>query len=58
MLSLSNRFSVLGIAVLVGIMTLSGCATHKYVKQQIGTITPQIEQANNSIKENAVPPSR
>ena len=53
MLSLSNRFSVLGIAALVGIMTLSGCATHKYVKQQIGTITPQIEQANNSIKENA-----
>src|SRR5439155_2529139 len=53
MLSLSNRFSVLGIAVLVGIMTLSGCATHKYVKQQIGTITPQIEQTNNSIKENA-----
>jgi outer membrane protein OmpA-like peptidoglycan-associated protein len=53
MASLSNRFSVLGIAVLVGIMTLSGCATHKYVKQEIGKITPQIEQANTQIKENA-----
>src|SRR5262245_53881591 len=49
----SNRFSVLGIVVLLGILTLSGCATHKYVKQQIGTITPQIEQANTQIKENA-----
>ena len=53
MVSSTNRFSVLGIAVLLGIITLSGCATHKYVKQQIGTITPQIEQANNQIKENA-----
>jgi OOP family OmpA-OmpF porin len=53
MVSSTNRFSVLGIAVLLGILTLSGCATHKYVKQQIGTITPQIEQANNQIKENA-----
>ena len=53
MLSLSNRFSVLGIVVLVGIMTLSGCATHKYVKTEIGKVTPQIEQANNAIKENA-----
>jgi OmpA-OmpF porin, OOP family len=53
MVSSTNRFSVLGIAVLMGIITLSGCATHKYVKQQIGTITPQIEQANTQIKENA-----
>jgi OOP family OmpA-OmpF porin len=53
MVSLSKSFSILSIAILAGIMTLSGCATHKYVKQQIGTITPQIEQANNQIKENA-----
>jgi len=53
MVTFSNRFSFLGSVVLVGIVTLSGCATHKYVKQQIGTLTPQIEQANNSIKENA-----
>ena len=52
MVSASNRFSVLGIAVLVGIVTLSGCATHKYVRTEIGKITPQIEQANAAIKEN------
>jgi outer membrane protein OmpA-like peptidoglycan-associated protein len=52
MVSSSNRFSVLGIVVLVGIVTLSGCATHKYVRQEIGKITPQIEQANTAIKEN------
>ena len=43
MVSSVNRFSVLGIVVLAGIVTLSGCATHKYVRQQIGTVTPQIE---------------
>jgi OmpA-OmpF porin, OOP family len=48
-----NRISVLGIAVLLGMMTLSGCATHKYVRQEIGKVTPQIEQANTAIKENA-----
>jgi len=49
----SNRFSVLGVALLAGIMTLSGCATHKYVRQEIAKVTPQIEQANTAIKENA-----
>src|SRR5262245_25656322 len=52
MVSSVNRFSVLGIVVLAGIVTLSGCATHKYVRQQIGTVTPQIEAANTAIKEN------
>jgi outer membrane protein OmpA-like peptidoglycan-associated protein len=52
MVRTSNRFSFVGIAVVIGLVTLSGCATHKYVKQQIGTITPQIEQANTQIKEN------
>jgi OmpA-OmpF porin, OOP family len=48
-----RRFSVLGIAILAGIMVLSGCATKKYVRQEIATITPQIQEANNAIKENA-----
>jgi outer membrane protein OmpA-like peptidoglycan-associated protein len=52
MVSSSNRFSVLGIVFLVGIVTLSGCATHKYVRTEIGKVTPQIEQANAAIKEN------
>ena len=53
MVSSSRTFSVLGIAVLAGIMILSGCATHKYVLQEIGKVTPQIQEANNAIKENA-----
>jgi outer membrane protein OmpA-like peptidoglycan-associated protein len=53
MVSSRNRFSIFAIAVLAGIMTLSGCATHKYVRQEIGKITPQIQEANNAIKENA-----
>lgn len=48
-----NRFSVLSIAILAGTMVLSGCATKKYVLQEIGKVTPQIQEANNAIKENA-----
>ncbi len=57
MISSRNRFSVLGTAFLAGIMTLSGCATHKFVRREIGTeigkVTPQIQEANTAIKENA-----
>jgi outer membrane protein OmpA-like peptidoglycan-associated protein len=53
MVSSSRTFSVLGIAVLAGMMILSGCATHKYVRQEIAKVTPQIQEANNAIKENA-----
>lgn len=53
MVSSSGTFSVPGIAVLAGIMILSGCATHKYVRQEIAKVTPQIQEANNAIKENA-----
>src|SRR5262245_33960501 len=48
-----HRFSFLGIAILAGTLILSGCATHKFVRQEISKITPQIDQANNAIKENA-----
>ena len=53
MVSFSRRFSVLGIFALAGIMTLSGCATHKFVRQEIAKITPQITEAQNAAKENA-----
>jgi OmpA-OmpF porin, OOP family len=53
MVSSRSQFSVLGVAVLAGIMTLSGCATHKYVRQEIGKITPQIQEVSNANKENA-----
>lgn len=53
MVSSRRRFSILGIAILAGVVTLSGCATHKYVRQEIAKITPQIQEANNAVKENA-----
>jgi len=53
MVSSRSRFSVLSIALLAGIMILSGCATKKYVLQEVGKVTPQIQEANNAIKENA-----
>ncbi len=49
-----NRgFSVLGLIVLAGIMVLPGCASRKYVRQQVGTLQPPIQEAQNAIKENA-----
>jgi OmpA-OmpF porin, OOP family len=53
MVSSRNQFSIFGVAVLAGIMTLSGCATHKFVRQEVAKVQPQIQEANNAIKENA-----
>src|SRR5947208_12641747 len=48
-----RRFSVLGIAVLAGIMVLSGCASRKYVRLQTQSLQPAIQEAQNGVKENA-----
>jgi OmpA-OmpF porin, OOP family len=48
----SKRFSVL-VVILAGIMVLSGCATKKYVREQIQTLQPSIQEAQNAAKENA-----
>jgi OmpA-OmpF porin, OOP family len=53
MLSPIRRFSVVGIVILSGIMILSGCATRKYVRNQVQTLEPQIQEAQMNIKENA-----
>jgi OmpA-OmpF porin, OOP family len=53
MLSSNRRFSGSVIVILAGIMVLSGCATRKYVRDQVGTLKPPIEQAQTAIKENA-----
>lgn len=52
MLSSNRRFSVLMFVILAGVMVLSGCATRKYVRDQVGTLKPPIEEAQNAIKEN------
>ena len=53
MVSRNHTSSVLFAALLAGIMVLSGCATKKYVREQIQTIQPAIQEAQNAAKENA-----
>ena len=48
----SRTFSVLCVALLAGVV-LSGCATKKYVREQVQTVQPQIQEAQNAAKENA-----
>jgi outer membrane protein OmpA-like peptidoglycan-associated protein len=43
MRSLNRRFSYFGVLILVGVMALSGCATRKYVRQEVGTAVGQLE---------------
>jgi len=53
--SLTRRFSTFGVFVIVGVMTLSGCATKKYVRTQVGdlqnTLEPKITEVSNTVKE-------
>jgi outer membrane protein OmpA-like peptidoglycan-associated protein len=53
MVSPIRRLSVAGIAVLAGIMVLSGCASRKYVRLQTQALEPSIQEAQNGVKENA-----
>ncbi len=48
MRSSNRKLSMLGVLILVGMVTLSGCATRKFVRQEIGTATGKLE---TSIKE-------
>jgi OmpA-OmpF porin, OOP family len=53
MISVFRRLSVFSIITLSGVLILSGCATKKYVRQQIQTLQPGIQEAQNAAKENA-----
>lgn len=53
MQSLNRRWSVLGVAILAGMMVMSGCASRKYVRNQVSTLEPAIQEASNAAKENA-----
>src|SRR2546428_11212915 len=53
MVSRNRGFSVLCVALLAGIFVLSGCATKKYVREQVQTVQPAIQEAQNATKENA-----
>ena len=41
------------VVIFSGVLILSGCATKKYVRQQVQTLQPQIQEAQNAGKENA-----
>jgi len=55
MRSSNRRFSVFGVLVLAGMMALSGCATRKFVRQEVGTavgqLEPKITDVDNKVKE-------
>jgi len=53
MVSPSRRYLVLCVVMLSGIAVLSGCATKKYVREQLQTLQPTIQEAQNTSKENA-----
>jgi OmpA-OmpF porin, OOP family len=53
MVSVTRRLSIVTVAMFSGILILSGCATKKYVRQQVDTLRPGIQEAQNAGKENA-----
>jgi len=52
-----RKFSMFGILVMAGMMTLPGCATRKWVRQEVGTATAQLDtrinETNTKIGETA-----
>lgn len=52
-----RRFSVFVVFILAGVLLLSGCATKKYVRNQVGaldsSLSPKIAEVSNANKENA-----
>jgi OOP family OmpA-OmpF porin len=53
MRSLDRRSTTFGVFILTGVLALSGCATKKYVRQQVGALEPKIAEVSTATKENA-----
>lgn len=53
MASLIRRFSLASFVIVSGVLVMSGCATRKYVRNQVQTLQPAIQEAQNATKENA-----
>lgn len=53
MYSSDRPYRFLGVLVLAGVLVLTGCATKKYVRQQVGTLEPKIAEVGTATKENA-----
>ncbi len=47
MQSSNRQFSAFGVLVLTGLMILSGCATKKFVRQEVGTATTKLDTRIN-----------
>ncbi len=51
--SASRSVRVLGMSALAGALLLSGCASKKYVREQVAAIDPKIAAVSNQARENA-----
>ena len=50
MVTVTRRLSIFTVVIFSGILVLSGCATKKYVRQQVQTVQPQIQEVFEIIK--------
>ena len=53
MRSSNRRFSILGVLMLAGVVTLSGCATRGYVDQQIAPVQSRVAELESTTEEHA-----
>jgi len=53
MIKSDRRYTVFSVFILAGVLALSGCATKKYLRQQVGTLEPKITEVSTATKENA-----
>jgi OOP family OmpA-OmpF porin len=53
MRSSNRRFSVFGVFMLAGVVTLSGCATRGYVDQQIAPVQARVAELESTTEEHA-----
>src|SRR5687768_13026225 len=48
-----RRFKSFGVFALAGMLFLSGCATRKWVRQEIGVVDARVTEVANAGRENA-----
>src|SRR5262245_41145303 len=53
MYRLVRQSTFFGVFALASLLALSGCATKKYVRQQVGALEPKITEVSTATKENA-----
>jgi len=53
MIKSDRRYTVFSVFILAGVLALSGCATKKFVRQQVGALEPKITEVSTATKENA-----